>query len=271
LITALNLGWVFLQSPILSRKMLANTVVCGLLFLPFAAAVQMESNVTIAEDGSESLGNKLLDDLTPSAPQKPASVRPDPPASSKRRGSSRRAVPRFEDFGEDIGKPSGPLPLMRVRQEMQRAASLLGQSSASRSAEPLNQAAGVQEQVVDQLDELIAELSKKCQGGQFPPGSQPPSPSNQSQAKPGNSQGAAAQGRTAARDSSDRLENAGAKPVEKGDIEELARELWGHLPQRKREQMLQSFSEEFLPKYERDIEQYYRRLSEEQKAESARQ
>ena len=40
--------------------------------------------------------------------------------------------------------------------------------------------------------------------------------------------------------------------------------LWGNLPVRSREQMLQSFSDEFLPKYEIEIEQYYRRLSEEQ-------
>ena len=42
------------------------------------------------------------------------------------------------------------------------------------------------------------------------------------------------------------------------------KELWGHLPERSREQLLQSFSEEFLPKYEREIQQYYQRLSEDQ-------
>ena len=41
--------------------------------------------------------------------------------------------------------------------------------------------------------------------------------------------------------------------------------LWGHLPEREREQMMQSFSDEFLPKYELEIEQYYQRLSEEEK------
>ena len=44
----------------------------------------------------------------------------------------------------------------------------------------------------------------------------------------------------------------------------MVKALWGHLPERSREQMLQSFSDEFLPKYELEIEQYYRRLSEEQ-------
>ncbi len=47
-------------------------------------------------------------------------------------------------------------------------------------------------------------------------------------------------------------------------LNEMVKALWGQLPERSREQMLQSFSDEFLPKYELEIEQYYRRLSEEQ-------
>jgi hypothetical protein len=46
------------------------------------------------------------------------------------------------------------------------------------------------------------------------------------------------------------------------DVNELAKGLWGHLPERSRDEMLQSFSDEFLPKYELEIEAYYRRLSE---------
>jgi hypothetical protein len=38
------------------------------------------------------------------------------------------------------------------------------------------------------------------------------------------------------------------------------------LPEREREQMLQSFSGEFLPKYELELEKYYRRMSEEREA-----
>jgi hypothetical protein len=48
--------------------------------------------------------------------------------------------------------------------------------------------------------------------------------------------------------------------------EELLKKLWGHLPLRSREQMLQSFSPEFLPMYELELEKYYRRLAEEQDA-----
>jgi hypothetical protein len=241
------------------------------LMLPVGVVAQTGASDSRPTGGSESLGNQLINDLAPDVPKKPATAQPDPQSDSKAMDGSHRAAPRYDDLGEDIGQPAGPLSLVRVRQGMQRAASLLRQPSASRSTVPLDQAASVQEQVVDQLDQLIAELSKQCQGGQCPPGAQLPGSSQQAQAKPGDSQGAAAQGQTAARDSSDRVSNAGVKPVDKGDIEELAKQLWGHLPQRTREQMLQSFSEEFLPKYEREIEDYYRRLSEEQKSNPAPQ
>ncbi|KKK95447.1 hypothetical protein LCGC14_2672730, partial [marine sediment metagenome] len=45
-------------------------------------------------------------------------------------------------------------------------------------------------------------------------------------------------------------------------MQEVMKKLWGELPQRDREQMLQSPPEEFLPKYELLIEQYFRRLTE---------
>jgi hypothetical protein len=239
--------------------------------LSVAAAAQTGSSASSPAGGSESLGNQLLNDLTPSARQKPPVPQSDPNSDSKSEARLRDAASRYDDLGEDIGRPSGPLSLIRVRQGMQRAESLLGKQSASRSTVPLDQAASVQEQVVNQLDQLIAELSKQCQGGNCPPGAQPPSSDQQSQAKSTNSEGVAAQGQTAARDSTARLNNAGGESVDKADFEELAKQLWGHLPQRTREQMMQSFSEEFLPKYEREIEEYYRRLSEEHKSVPAHQ
>ena len=201
--------------------------------------------------GIESLGRELLDDLTPDVLRQPATPPRDPTSPA----------PRFDDLGEDIGRPSGPLSL--VRQGMQQAESLLAQQQAVAATDTLHQATDVQQQVVDQLDKLIAELSKQCQGGQCQPSDQPPKPSQRSQTKPGKSGSSAGRGQTAARDSTPRLDRAAAQPAEKGDIDTLVKDLWGHLPERSREQMLQSFSDEFLPKYELEIEQYYRRLSEE--------
>jgi hypothetical protein len=49
---------------------------------------------------------------------------------------------------------------------------------------------------------------------------------------------------------------------------ELLEGLWGELPPREREQMLQMPVEDFLPKYELLIQDYFRRLSEEQESDA---
>lgn len=43
----------------------------------------------------------------------------------------------------------------------------------------------------------------------------------------------------------------------------LHKDVWGMLPERQRQQMLELPVEEFLPKYELLIEDYFRRLAEE--------
>ena len=42
---------------------------------------------------------------------------------------------------------------------------------------------------------------------------------------------------------------------------ELVKDLWGHLPERQRQQILQPLSEDFLPKYATEIEEYFRALA----------
>jgi len=239
--------------------------------LAFSVVLLVVSRTLAAEaapsdsSGVESLGSELLDDLAPNAFDKPA-VQPDDstdnPATEHRDPTT--FAPRFDDLGEDIGQPSGSLSLARVRMGMQQAQSLLAAKQAAADAPTFQQAGEAQQQVVAQLDKLIAELSKQCKNCQCNSPGQSPKPSQRSQKKPGKSSSAASSGKTAARDSTDRLDSTSAKPVDKGDLEATVKDLWGHLPERSREQMMQSFSEEFLPKYELEIEQYYRRLSEEQ-------
>jgi len=166
---------------------------------------------------------------------------------------------RFDDVGgEDRSQPSGPMRLVRAGQNMVEAEKLL------RERGTVAQAGAAQRQVVVQLDELIAELSKQCNCSGGGSSNKPPSPSQRSQAKPGKSKGKPGRGNAPARDSNTQLTDKAAEPIEKGELEALVKHLWGHLPERQREQMLQSFSDEFLPKYELEIEQYYQRLSEEE-------
>jgi hypothetical protein len=46
-------------------------------------------------------------------------------------------------------------------------------------------------------------------------------------------------------------------------MKNLIKDLWGELPPNVREQMMQNPTEQFVPQYESMIEEYYRRLSEE--------
>jgi len=47
------------------------------------------------------------------------------------------------------------------------------------------------------------------------------------------------------------------------ELRELARKVWGHLPPKLREELLQAGGEEFLPEYAAEIREYYRRLAKE--------
>jgi hypothetical protein len=216
------------------------------------------TNVPFEGPGSESLGGKLLDDLGPITPL----PRPGIDATGT-------AMPGNAPHGANplVGKSPGSKALATIGIDMQHAELLLTQPGAKSRPGTVQLAGVVQDDAVSKLDKLIAELSKQCQGGQCqggqcPPGKKPPNPNTQP--KPGKSGSAAGAGRAAARDSTDRLNSTTAKPTDKGDIKDTVKAFWGHLPERSREQMLQSFSDEFLPKYELEIEQYYRRLSEEQ-------
>jgi hypothetical protein len=248
------------------------------LILLLTATMQfslLTANASASESSTnESLGSQLLDDLQHGMAPKPVPAATAPNQKATEPNQTPQASPstpesRFDDLGEDIGQPSGPLPLVRAGQGMQRATALIASSTQRSGAQAVQQAGAVQKQVVAQLDELIAQLSKQCQGGQCQPGDKPPQESQRSQPKQGQASKSAGRGKSAARDSSDQLNRPSAQPAEKGDIDALVKDLWGHLPERSREQMLQSFSTDFLPKYELEIEQYYRRLSEEQSTSGA--
>jgi hypothetical protein len=229
----------------------------------FVTASQAATGEKPSPSGVESLGGRLLDDLSPDAAQ--PSV---PPKSPQKDGSTKEIEDSLKSSTPLHGFGAGANPaaqsLARVQRSMQRAQSMLTQPDADSKPDAAQLASPVQHEILSDLDKLIADLSKKCQccngqcqGGQC---NQPPKPGQ----KPGKPGAAAGSGRTAARDSTDRLDRSTAKPVDKGEVNEMVKALWGHLPERSREQMLQSFSDEFLPKYELEIEQYYRRLSEEQ-------
>lgn len=124
---------------------------------------------------------------------------------------------------------------------------------AGRDTSPETQS--VQKQIEADLAKLIEQARQQCAacnkagGGQ---GQQAGTGGNPMPAPP--------------RDSTNRIERGAKEAVETADVKDVLRRFWGHLPDKVREQLQSSLSEEFLPKYERVIEDYYKRLAEDPRA-----
>ncbi len=158
--------------------------------------------------------------------------------------------------GEDLGAAENPL--LRMAEQMRTVGEWL------RAAQVGSSTQRAQEEIIANLDQMIAQQQKQCQGsGQKPSASKRPGAAS----KPGSSQKPSDTGAQAAADSTDTMrpgENAqpaGATP------QDLLKKVWGHLPERLRDRMLQNPAERFLPKYEREIEAYFERLAETDESE----
>jgi hypothetical protein len=193
-----------------------------------------------------SLDQQLLDDLDRDLLQNLPAVNkpgkpPAPPASgSKDDQKSGKAT------SESPGKPDHPLAAIagEMRQVERRM--------ADRDTSPATQQQ--QAAIIAQLDALLQHAQQAGQsGGEKKEGS--------GSAQAGTGTGNPVPGPP--RDSSNRMERGTKLQPETADMKDLARRLWGHLPDKQREEMQASFSEQFLPKYERLIEEYYKRLAEE--------
>lgn len=168
------------------------------------------------------------------------------------------APPPVEIDGEDLGAAEDPL--VRMVGQMRTVETSLRDARLGPPTQRL------QQEIIADLDKLIAQQQKQCQGGAPKPGgSQSPKPG---QPKPGEPRpgppkpGSPSQkvGQQAASDSQDET-----RPGKDGEAElvapqDLLKHVWGHLPPRLRERMLQNPNEKFLPKYEREIEAYFRQL-----------
>jgi len=124
----------------------------------------------------------------------------------------------------------------------------------------------LQKQILSDFDELLKQ-ARKARRQSKPAGGQPQQlssrrPVGQPRQQAGNG-GRKPSERPATASSRRPTGNGRARPPDMQQMRQVLKQLWGELPQREREQMLQLPVEEFLPKYEQLIEEYFRRLSEE--------
>lgn len=173
-------------------------------------------------------------------------------AKVERKVDSAKTPAAAEDLppGEDIELGGAQDPFARIATKMQRSQQAL---SAGNSKAPTQD---LQQEILFDLDSLLKNMEKKCKGGQCnKPGSGSKSGSSSAGAKPN---------KKPATESTARVGEAGktAGAGEKSSAEEALRAVWGHLPPKLREAMENVKADEFLPKYDRLIEEFYRRLAE---------
>lgn len=164
----------------------------------------------------------------------------------------------LEELGEDLTERSAAQDdwLSKVVKHMQTAHTRLEQSDESASA------SSAQAEALTGIDAMIAELTERqsqCKGGQCKGGQcdKPGTP------KPGKKPGSSGKAGKSPASSAPTTTNSGADlSTELAVAGELVKDLWGQLPERQREQILQPLSEEFLPKYASEIEAYFRALAE---------
>jgi hypothetical protein len=166
-----------------------------------------------------------------------------------------RPAPSKEDMkgDQEPGKSAiGPAakadhPLGKIAGEMRQ----VERRMVERDTSPATQQQ--QAEIVAQLDALLNQAEQAKSSGQNKEGS-------------GASQAGIGTGNPVPgppRDSSNRIERGAKEQTETADVKDTIRRLWGHLPDKLRDEMQASLSEQFLPKYERLIEEYYKRLAEE--------
>lgn len=253
-------------------KRIASFTFCfALLYGSWNHAIADEPTNQKQDEGAGSLDAQLLDglddelmsdledlDLGDDTPQ-------DKPEGKKPLDDLDRQL--IEDLGrgagEDVGTRSDTDPLTQIGERMTEVTRLINQADVG---EPTRE---LQDEIVSDIEALIREARRRQGGSPSSNNDQQQQTAERSKVKQPQQQQQQAKGSGSgepnnkpAQDSTDRVEDGTVREVDMQNMNELMRQVWGHLPQREREQMLQSTVDVFLPKYSTMIEEYFRRLAE---------
>jgi hypothetical protein len=257
-------------------------VLAGWLMPPALAAdpaprADKKSKSTLDEQLLKGLGDDpVTEDLLPKKRERKDASRKSPDEDQPARrptesggNASRKAEENSLDKqlleglgdGEDIGESGDPLA--RLGQRMRQAGGLIGET---KSGEPTQQ---LQKKIVADLEYLIKMARQQQQQQQQSSSSSQQTARRQQvkQSKPGSKPGERQQDQPA-RDSTERLGKNDVRRPDMAQMNDVIKRVWGQLPEKEREQMLQNSVDQFLPKYELLIEAYFKSLVERQQESS---
>jgi hypothetical protein len=228
------------------------------------------------------LGPDPLEDVRPAKPEgtKPEGAKPQAkktsaePQRSKAAGSEALDDELLKGLGDEPASRTGSSPdkdsdhpLLDLNRKMRESEQLMRATNGGEETQDL------QKEIVRRLEKLIDELEQQQQQQQSSSASrqkpsQQESADNRPQSQPQSKSSGHAQAKPAqqpARDSSGRtVKRETAKP-DMAQMREMLKDIWGELPPRLRQQMMQSSIEKFIPKYELLIEEYFKALAEKQR------
>lgn len=192
----------------------------------------------------ESLDQELLRNLDDPFQERD----PQPPAEPASKPKDERRGNIDERLGDDSD------PLVNVARRMHDAAALLDKANGG----PMTQY--LQDEIITDLDAIIKQ-AKQSAGKQGGTGAQQSvGRTAAGQPKPAGQGGGKSNDQTAT-GSSNRETSSASRKVDPERLQSLMKRVWGSLPERAREQVLQLPAETFMPQYETLIEDYFRRLS----------
>tara|TARA_R110002111_G_scaffold262586_2_gene339307 strand:+ start:8487 stop:9185 length:699 start_codon:yes stop_codon:yes gene_type:complete len=156
------------------------------------------------------------------------------------------------------------LPVESIIEEMKRAGKLLEKQQTGQETQK------IQKQVVDNIEELIRLIESAPKSSMKQPN---PNQNQQQSDEKKNQQGKDGMGQKnapqpsqgPARQSSDRKETGQATAGSLPDRNAYIKDAWGHLPPAMRQQLLNIYTEKFLPQYEDQVRRYYEALAEKKK------
>jgi hypothetical protein len=158
--------------------------------------------------------------------------------------------------GEESGSASDD-PLVRLSRRVRDAERRLRSTDSGERTQEL------QRGIVDDLEKLIAQIEQEKSQRKNAQSKAPPSGSKPGQKKPGDKKPGNTPGNEPASNPTDSSEQLTAKKAEKpttGKLKEMLEKVWGNLPERERQDVMQSSFEDFPAKYQFGIEQYFKTL-----------
>lgn len=244
---------------------LGGVLACCLLAMEIAPSrAQPPSNNAEDPQPVSNLDDELLESLGGDAVENVGANPMDTAAPIEAPESGRSDLDNelLRELEEDEATPLDDLeqdPFRRIDRRMRRVETLIAETKTGEPTQKL------QQEIIAELDELIKQLRQNARqspsnGSQQQQQQQTAQREQVAQPQPAGQTEGGAEGQSQDSTTAVRKEAAEQARLQE-NVQDMLRGVWGQLPERVREQMLQSANERYLPKYELMIERYFEELA----------